>query len=43
VVTADAMHTQDEHARYQHSRGAHYMFIVKGNRPTPARQIATLP
>lgn len=34
IITADALHTQDEHARYLHDRGAHYVFIVKGNRPS---------
>ncbi|HEX2301672.1 MAG TPA: ISAs1 family transposase, partial [Pseudonocardiaceae bacterium] len=34
IITADALHTQDEHARYLHRRGAHYVFIVKGNRPS---------
>jgi hypothetical protein len=32
VVTADAMHTQDAHARYLHRRGAHYVLIAKQNR-----------
>jgi predicted transposase YbfD/YdcC len=43
VVTADAMHTQDGHARYLHRRGAHYVLIVKANRPTLARELAGLP
>ena len=33
VVTADALHTQRAHARFLHARGAHYLFIVKGNQP----------
>jgi len=27
IITADALHTQDEHARYLHRRGAHYVFV----------------
>jgi predicted transposase YbfD/YdcC len=43
VITADALHTQDRHASYLHERGAHYVFIVKGNRPAPHAQLAGLP
>jgi len=43
VLTADAMHTQDAHARYLHRRGAHYVLIAKANRPTLARELAALP
>jgi predicted transposase YbfD/YdcC len=43
IITADALHTQDEHARYLHRRGAHYVFIVKGNRPRLHQQLAGLP
>lgn len=43
VVTADAMHTQDAHAKYLHGRGAHYVLIAKQNRPTLARELAALP
>ncbi len=43
VITADALHTQDRHARWLHTRGAHYVFIVKGNRPTLHTQLADLP
>ena len=43
VITADALHTQDEHARYLHRRCAHYVFIVKGNRPKLHQQLAGLP
>jgi predicted transposase YbfD/YdcC len=43
VVTADALHTQDAHARYLHERGGHYVFIVKGNRPRLRQQLAGLP
>jgi predicted transposase YbfD/YdcC len=31
VVTADALHTTRDHARYLHQRGAHYVFTVKEN------------
>ncbi len=43
VVTADAMHTQREHAEYLTSRGAHYLLTVKANQPTLHRQLRTLP
>lgn len=43
VITADALHTQDGHARWLHEHGAHYVFIVKGNRPTLRAQLADLP
>lgn len=43
VVTADAMHTQDAHAKYLHRRGAHYLLIAKGNRPTLHRELTGLP
>jgi predicted transposase YbfD/YdcC len=43
VVTADALHTQDRHARWLHDRGAHYVFVVKDNRPALRAQLAGLP
>jgi len=43
IITADALHTQDEHARYLHRRGAHYVFVVKGNRPRLHQQLVGLP
>jgi predicted transposase YbfD/YdcC len=43
IITADALHTQDQHALYLHRRGAHYVFIVKGNRPRLHQQLAGLP
>jgi predicted transposase YbfD/YdcC len=43
LISADALHTQDEHARYLHQRGAHYVFVVKGNRPKLYQQLAGLP
>ncbi|MEW9550647.1 ISAs1 family transposase [Nonomuraea sp. NPDC050783] len=33
VITADALHTQHEHARHINAAGGHYLFIVKGNQP----------
>lgn len=43
MITADALHTQHSHARWLHARGAHYLFIVKANQPTPHTQLATSP
>jgi predicted transposase YbfD/YdcC len=43
IITADALHTQDEHARYLHQRGAHFVFVVKGNRPKLHQQLTGLP
>jgi len=43
VVTADAMHTQREHADYLHGRGAHYVLVVKGNQPSLHAQMRSLP
>lgn len=43
VVTADALHTQHEHARQILAAGGHYLFIVKGNQPTLHRRLKTLP
>ncbi|MFC0862703.1 ISAs1 family transposase [Sphaerimonospora cavernae] len=37
VITADAMHTQHEHARHILARGGHYIFIVKANQPSLCR------
>lgn len=42
VVTADALHTQHEHAHYLNRRGAFYVFTVKGNQPTLLKSIQTL-
>jgi len=42
IITADALHTQDAHAHYLHRRGAHYVFVVKGNRPRLRQQLAGL-
>lgn len=43
IVTADALHTTAEHARYLHQRGARYVFLVKGNRGYLHRNLLTLP
>ncbi|MGQ0575664.1 MAG: ISAs1 family transposase [Pseudonocardia sp.] len=43
VITADALHTQHAHAEWLHARGAHYVFIAKGNQPTLHAQLADLP
>ncbi len=44
VVTADALHTQTEHARYLvGDRQADYLFCVKGNQPTLEAAISHLP
>jgi hypothetical protein len=44
VVTADALHTQREHARWLiEQRNAGYVFVVKKNQPTLYRQVKHLP
>ncbi len=43
VTTADALHTQTDHARHLIAAGADYMFIVKGNQPGLHRQLKGLP
>jgi len=43
LITADALHTQREHATYLHGRDAYYLFTVKGNQPTLRRARARLP
>jgi predicted transposase YbfD/YdcC len=43
VITADALHTQQEHARQIIAAGGHYLFIAKGNQPTLHRRLKTLP
>jgi predicted transposase YbfD/YdcC len=42
VITADALHAQREHATYLAGRGAHYLLIVKRNRPRLHTQLAAL-
>ena len=43
LITADALHTQREHADYLHARGGHYLFTVKRNQPTLHTALAGLP
>lgn len=43
VITADMMHTQREHARYLHRRGAYFVLPVGGNQPGLFDQLDTLP
>ncbi|MFI6995872.1 ISAs1 family transposase [Nonomuraea wenchangensis] len=43
VITADALHTQHDHARHIITAGGHYLFIVKGNQPTLQRRLKALP
>ncbi|MEU9992632.1 ISAs1 family transposase [Streptomyces sp. NPDC048045] len=44
TVTADALHTQREHARFLVERKkAHYLLVVKANQPEPHRQLRSLP
>jgi len=44
VVTADALHTQHEHARFLVSqKKAHYILVVKNNQPSLRAQLAGLP
>jgi Transposase DDE domain len=37
IVTADALHTQRDHASFLVGRGAGYLLVVKANQPSPAR------
>jgi predicted transposase YbfD/YdcC len=43
VVTADALHTQRDHAAFLVDRGADYLMVVKANQPTLHAQLAGLP
>lgn len=43
VITVDAMHTQDDTAEVILDAGAHYVFTVKGNRPTLLAALKKLP
>ncbi|MFI7452394.1 ISAs1 family transposase [Nonomuraea sp. NPDC049714] len=43
VITADALHTQHDHAHHINAAGGHYLFIVKGNQPTLHRRLKALP
>lgn len=41
VITADALHTQHQHAENLHARGGHYVFTVKRNQPGLHDRIAS--
>jgi predicted transposase YbfD/YdcC len=43
VVTADALHTQRDHAGFLVDRGADYLLVVKANQPTLHAQLVGLP
>ena len=43
VITADALHTTADHARYLHQRGADYVFTVKENQHRLHDLLNTLP
>ncbi|MGW4985950.1 ISAs1 family transposase [Streptomyces mirabilis] len=43
VLTGDALHTQHGHGAYLRKRGAHYLAIVKKNRPGLYAQVRKLP
>ena len=40
VVTADALHTQRDHASFLVDRGADYLLVVKANQPALHAQLA---
>ncbi|MFF5452529.1 ISAs1 family transposase [Streptomyces sp. NPDC012950] len=43
TVTADALHTQHDHARFLvEERNAHYLLVVKANQPEPHRRLRSL-
>lgn len=41
IITADALHTQREHAELLHAKGAHYVFTVKTNQKRLRERIAS--
>jgi predicted transposase YbfD/YdcC len=43
IITADALHTQREHARWLVEKNAGYVFVVKGNQKRLYRQVKALP
>ena len=44
MVTADAMHTQREHAQFLvRGKKAHYILVVKKNQPSLYAQVKNLP
>ena len=43
LITADAVHTNRNHADYLHERGGHYLLTAKRNQPTLLRRLRALP
>ena len=43
LITADAVHTNRNHADYLHERGGHYLLTAKLNQPTLLRRLRALP
>ncbi|WP_436319326.1 ISAs1 family transposase [Streptomyces nigra] len=43
VITANAQHTQHDHATYLHRRGAHYLAVIKRNHPALHEKVRRLP
>jgi predicted transposase YbfD/YdcC len=43
LVTADAVHTNRNHADYLHEHGGHYLFTAKLNQPSLLRRLRALP
>jgi predicted transposase YbfD/YdcC len=43
LVTADAAHTNRNHANYLHEHGGHYLLTAKLNQPTLLRRLRALP
>ncbi|MGX4695038.1 ISAs1 family transposase [Streptomyces sp. JNUCC 63] len=43
VITTDALHTQHSHGAYLHTRGIHYLAVVKRNHPGLYAQVKHLP
>ena len=43
AITADAMHTQRDHALYLHGRDAYYVFYAMGNQPSLYDRLDALP
>ena len=43
LITADAAHTNRNHAHYLHERGGHYLLSAKLNQPTLLRRLRALP
>jgi predicted transposase YbfD/YdcC len=43
LITADAVHTNRNHADYLHERGGHYLLSAKLNQPTLLRRLRALP